>query len=224
MCVPPMAIMGAQMIMGLAAQKQQTAAQTAMYENQARLAEYNARLSERKAETIADNYAKQQRDLNNRMRLVAGQNRAEAGASNLDMAGSQLSLLASSFDAYNQDSVQLLQNQRNDVDAQAVQTGNYYSQAAGARASIANAKKAGRMQMLGTLLSGAASMAGYMNDYQKVSEPSQPTWVHDHMVANNYSQYGYQGAADMSNTGFSNYYRSGNYGFSTYNDYAKKKW
>lgn len=169
MCMHPVALMGMQMAMQMAATKQQTKAQVAMYNQQANIADYNAKLSERKAEQIADNYAKEQRQLNNRMRIVAGQNRAEAGASNLMMTGTPLAMLGAGYDAYNADSTTLLQNQRNDVDTQALQTWNYRNQAAGARASANNARRTGKMQMIGSLLSTAASISGYYHDYGKVA-------------------------------------------------------
>lgn len=228
MCMHPVAIMGMQMAMQMASIRQQTKAQVAMYDQQAKIADYNAKLSERKAEQIADNYAKEQRQLNNKMRLVAGQNRAEAGASNLMMTGTPLQMLGAGIDAYNEDSTTLLQNQRNDVDTQGIQTWNYRNQAAGARASAANAKQSGKMQMIGTLLSTASSISGYYNDYGKVSTGAasnsnlgyynNPYGFSDNMgklgLGNNVSSYGYNSfGGGMGKFSTNNYFNNNKRGW-----------
>ena len=96
-------------------QKQQYNAQSALYNAQAKAAEQNARISQVKQEQIAEQYAAQQSKLNDRMKLAAGQTAAQAGASGLQLSGSPLDALSSSYDAWRDDSSTLLQNQRNDV-------------------------------------------------------------------------------------------------------------
>ena len=81
MCMHPLAMLGIQAISGMMGAKAETKAQVAMYENQAKLAEYNTKMSERKAEQIADNVGREQKKLTETMRLAVGQNRNEAGAS-----------------------------------------------------------------------------------------------------------------------------------------------
>lgn len=177
MCMHPLAMLGIQAVTGIMGAQAETKAQVAMYNNQAKLAEQNAKMSERKAEQIADNYGREQRKLTNQMRIAMGQNRNEAGASNLMATGSVKDVMDSSYDAYREDSLQLLQNQRNDVDSQALQTWNFNQQKASALSGAANAKQAGRMKLLGTLLSTAASVHSYMNQYGKVGTTAQTSYT-----------------------------------------------
>ena len=81
------------------ATKQQASAQAAMNNAQAKVADYNAKLSETRQSQIADQYASQQRKLDDRMRLASGQAAAQAGSSNLQLSGSPLDVLGSSYQA-----------------------------------------------------------------------------------------------------------------------------
>lgn len=201
----PLAMLGIQAISGMMGAKAETKAQVAMYENQAKLAEYNTKMSERKAEQIADNAGREQKRLSDKMRLTLGQNRNEAGASSLMSTGSVKDVMDSSHDSYVADSLQLLQNQRNDVDSQALQTWNYRNQAANAYAGIQSAKQAGRMKMLGTLLSTAASVQSYLGDYGRVENPISrylsPTRTFSPGASGNANPYGFTSADSM----FSNF-------------------
>ena len=205
MCMHPLAMLGIQAISGMMGAKAETKAQVAMYNNQANLADYNARMSERKAEQIADNAGREQKRLSDKMRLALGQNRNEAGASSLMATGSVQDVMDSSHDSYVADSLQLLQNQRNDVDSQALQTWNYRNQAANAYAGIQSAKQAGRMKMLGTLLSTAASVQSYLGDYGRVENPISrylsPTRTFSPGASGNANPYGFTSADSM----FSNF-------------------
>ncbi|WP_164727596.1 hypothetical protein [Veillonella sp. CHU594] len=206
MCMHPLAMLGIQAISGMMGAKAETKAQVAMYENQAKLAEYNTKMSERKAEQIADNAGREQKKLTEKMRLALGQNRNEAGASSLMSTGSVKDVMDSSHDSYVADSLQLLQNQRNDVDSQALQTWNYKNQAANAYAGIQSAKQAGRMKMLGTLLSTAASVQSYLSDYGKIESPTStsyvsPTRTFSPGASGNANPYGFTSADSM----FSNF-------------------
>ena len=200
----PLAMLGIQAISGMMGAKAETKAQVAMYENQAKLAEYNTKMSERKAEQIADNAGREQKKLTEKMRLALGQNRNEAGASSLMSTGSVKDVMDSSHDSYVADSLQL-QNQRNDVDSQALQTWNYRNQAANAYAGIQSAKQAGRMKMLGTLLSTAASVQSYLGDYGRVENPISrylsPTRTFSPGASGNANPYGFTSANSM----FSNF-------------------
>ena len=116
MCGVP-AMMAAQLAQGIMQYKQvkqEAKAKAAMYQQQAQAAEQNAKISELRQDQIADKYANDQRKLDDRMRLMAGQTAAQAGASNMTLTGSPLDILISSYGTYQDDSSQLLQNQRND--------------------------------------------------------------------------------------------------------------
>lgn len=161
----PIALMAGQLVTQLWGQHQQTKAQTAMYNAQAQAAEANARISDRKQQDIA-NQALQERDkMDNKMRLIAGQNTAEAGATGLSMSGTPLQLMASSYDEYNKDINNWETNKNNSIYNEYLNGVNYRNEANSARAAAANAKTQGRLQMLSTILSGASSMYGLKQQY-----------------------------------------------------------
>ena len=81
------------MVGTLFTQHQQGKAQAAMYNQQARVAEANARISDRKQEQIADQALQERDKMSDKMRLIQGQNTAETGASGLMMAGTPLQLM-----------------------------------------------------------------------------------------------------------------------------------
>ena len=141
-------------------QRAQADAQANMYRAQAQAAEQNARIENRKQEQIADNYAHQQVALRARHRLAMGAQRAQTGAAGLDFAGSAMDILAAGEDAYRQDALNLLSNQRNDNYSSRVAESNYINQANQANAAASNVKRAARMSGLATILGTAASVYG----------------------------------------------------------------
>ena len=146
----------------------QADSQASMYRAQAQAAEHNAKIENRKQEQIADNYGQQQRELRARHRLAEGANRAQHGAAGLDMTGSALDILASGQEAYDQDKLTLLTNQRNDNYISRAQQMNYENEAGAARVAIRNTyadlerKKNGIKwnSILGTAASIAAPFIG----------------------------------------------------------------
>ena len=155
-------------------QRQQYKAQQAAYNAQAQAADANAkimeqnqRINERKAENIADAYAYQQGKLDDKRRLVRGQIAAAQGAAGLTGVGSGLDILGASNDAYYQDSMNLLQNQRNDIYSNRLENWNlenqkigYLNQASAYRSAAANVAQQGKLGMLSTLAGGALSIYG----------------------------------------------------------------
>ena len=118
MCLSVGMMMGLTALQGvsqIAATNQQAKAQQAYYDAQAQAAEQNADIQAKKGEQIAEQYAYEQQKLNDRRRLVAGQQAAAFGAAGISVdMGTALDLSDSSFRAYRKDSNQLLSNQRND--------------------------------------------------------------------------------------------------------------
>lgn len=167
-----------------AAQQQAEAARLqAKYQQQEAEAQYqNARIQNRKGEQIAEQYAEQQRQLDARRRLAVAQQTTQAGASGITGGlGSSLDIYNASMDAWNQDSLSLLSNQRNTMydnyvqevnirnqgNALVAQSANtrqqanqYDQQAVNLKAQASAAKSAGNWAMFGTLLGGATSMMG----------------------------------------------------------------
>lgn len=142
----------------------QADAQMAYYNAQADAAEQNARIQERRGEQIADQYLQQQQKLDDRRRLIRGQQAASAGASGLAAGGSVLDVMGSSEDAYRQDSLNLLSNQRNDTWSNYVNVVNYQNQANAFRASAENAEQQGKANKFNTILGTATSMFGIARD------------------------------------------------------------
>lgn len=152
------ALMGVQVASQLMGQRQQYKQQQRMYEAQAQAAQQNAAIISKQREQQAEAYAQKQKQLNDRFRLARGQARAEAGASGLTADGSVADILSSSEDAYKQDSVNLLQSQRNDSWNSYVNEVNYRNQANAYNAAASNARKQGHQKMFATLVGSAANI------------------------------------------------------------------
>ena len=153
------------MVGTLFTQHQQGKAQAAMYNQQARVAEANARISDRKQEQIADQALQERDKMSDKIRLIQGQNTAETGAGGLMMAGTPLQLMASSYDEYNKDIQNWETNKNNSIYNEYLNGMNYRNEASTARAAASNAKSQSRMAMLGTILSGASSIYGLKQQY-----------------------------------------------------------
>lgn len=165
----PIALTAASMVGTLFTQHQQGKAQAAMYNQQARVAEANARISDRKQEQIADQALQERDKMSDKMRLIQGQNVAETGASGLTMSGTPLQLMASSYDEYNKDIQNWETNKNNSIYNEYLNGMNYRNEASTARAAASNAKSQARMAMLGTILSGASSIYGLKGQYASKS-------------------------------------------------------
>lgn len=150
-------LMGLQTVMQLSGQHQQAKQQEQAYKAQAQAAQQNAAIMSRQREQQAEAYAQKQSQLNDRMRLARGQALAAAGSSGLTDSGSVSDILSSSEDAYRKDSMNLLQNQRNDAWSTYVNEVNYRNQASAYNAAAKNAKANGKMQMFSTLVGAAAN-------------------------------------------------------------------
>lgn len=141
MCSLMGAMIGLNVVQGIQrdrAIKNEARAQEAVYKSQARANEQNARIASRQQEQIAHQYAQQQEELNSRRRLIAGANRASAGASGYETAGSVDDVENANTDQYILDSMNLLGNQRNDVRDAYIQQVNYENAARADRASAKN--------------------------------------------------------------------------------------
>ena len=161
MCSVALALAGISTGLQMAGQYQQSRAQAAAYEAQAQAAYQNAKIQNRKTEQVSEQYAQQQRKLDAQRKLVVGQQTAQAGASGIaGNVGSALDVYGASMEAWNEDSINLLNNQRNDTWSGYVNEVNYRNQGNAAMANAKAAKQAGNIQMASTLLGAAASMYG----------------------------------------------------------------
>lgn len=160
MCSLAAGLMGAAGLFGYRQQVQQAEQQSNALKAQAEADERNAQIEGRKQEQMADNYAKDAKDLRNRQKLAQGAQRAQAGSAGIGFSGSQQDLLASSLSAYKEDQQTLLTNQRNDnYNSRVVQT-NYLNDAAQKRAEADNVVSSAKAQLIPTLLSTASSIVG----------------------------------------------------------------
>lgn len=159
----PIWLMAAQTVSQVAGQHQQAKAQERAYKAQAQAAEQNAAIEAKKAEQVAEAYAQKQRSLTDKMRLVRGQARAYAGASGGTDGGSIADILSASQEEYEKDSLNLLRSQRNDTWSSYVNRVNYLNQQSAALTAAKNAKQEGRQKMFATILGGASSIYGAMN-------------------------------------------------------------
>ena len=175
MCSLTLALTGLTTGLSMASQYQQSRAQAAALEAQSQAAQaqadaayQNAKIQNKKSEQMAEQYAQEQRRLDNQRRLVVGQQNAQAGASGIaGGVGSSLDIYNASMAAWNEDSINLLNNQRNTIYDNYVgevnlrnQGNEYMAQSANYKAQASAAKDAGTWGMIGTFLGGASSMIG----------------------------------------------------------------
>lgn len=141
--------------------QQQSKAQQAMYQAQADADRQNAARQNAISKQIAEQYAQKQDDLNDKFKLVRGQQVAAQGAAGLQGGvGSGLDLLASSAKEYQQDTINLLTDQRNDVLSSYTQEVNYRNSASANMAAKSNVKKQALFSTIGTILGTASSVQG----------------------------------------------------------------
>lgn len=117
-------------------------AQAQADEANAQARERNAQVEARKQEQIADNYGNEQRKLRDRQRIAAASLRAGAGAAGLDSStGSPFDIQSAGQEAYWQDQMTLLGNQRNDNFASRVTQSNYINEAGQLRNQAENNRR-----------------------------------------------------------------------------------
>lgn len=153
MCSLTLALTGLTTGLQMAGQYQQSRAQAAALNAQADAAEQNARIVNRKQEQVAEQYAQQQRKLDDKRRLVLGQQTAEAGAAGVQSGvGSSLDLYMTTMNAWREDSTNLLTNQRIQQNDLLNQQYGYEYEADVSRSQAKAAKQAGNWAMFGSAL------------------------------------------------------------------------
>lgn len=169
MCSITGAMLGMNILQGVnqyRSQRAQANATIQMYNAQADAASQNAKIAGRQREQVAESYLQKQMSLDAKKRMILGQHLASAGASGVDNGGSVLDMNSSVVDEYNNDSLNLLSNQRNDTWGAWTNEANYINQANGARASAANVRTQSKMAGLATILGTATSLIGGWNTYR----------------------------------------------------------
>lgn len=142
-------------------------AQEADYRAQAEAQEQNARVEHRRQESIADAYAQEAVKLRAKRRLAEGKSIANAGAAGIGVGGSLSDLLSSGEEAYQQDQMNLLTNQRNDNYGSRVTERNYkvaranaLNQANASARAADNVEEQAKWAGMATILGTAASVFG----------------------------------------------------------------
>ena len=173
--------MGLELMMGLTAargaldvlgQRSEAKAQAAAYENQARAEAHNAELARRRQEQIAERYAGEQRNVDAKMKLARGQTLAAAGNAGIEAtSGTVQDVLAGNREAYRQESMELLAEQRNDNYTERLKEYDAREREQASRTAAGNVKRAAKGKMWGTILSTADSMWGIKKKYGKAKSP-----------------------------------------------------
>ncbi len=162
-------------LMQYRAQKQNAAAQADYYRAVADQNKINAKIAEQQRSQLADNYAKQQKQLDDRRRILTAENNASAGASGLNGTGSVLDANASAYDEWKESSMNLLWNQRVATHDAWVQQANYMNQASANMAAASNVKKQARLAGLATLIGTAASVYSGVKDFSSSRTNTEST-------------------------------------------------
>lgn len=152
-------------LMQYRAARQQAKAESAYYSAMAEQNATNAKIAEQQRSQISDRYLQQQKQLDDRRRLIIAQHAADAGASGLTNSGSVLDADSAAYDQWKESSMNLLWNQRVDTHDAWVNQANYMNQASANRASAANARSQGRLSALSTLIGTASSVYTGLRDY-----------------------------------------------------------
>lgn len=152
-------------LMQYRAARQQAKAESAYYSAMAEQNATNAKIAEQQRSQISDRYLQQQKQLDDRRRLIIAQHAADAGASGLTNSGSVLDADSAAYDQWKESSMNLLWNQRVDTHDAWVNQANYMNQASANRASASNARSQGRLSALSTLIGTASSVYTGLRDY-----------------------------------------------------------
>lgn len=158
--------------------RQQAKAESAYYSAMAEQNATNAKIAEQQRSQISDRYLQQQKQLDDKRRLIIAQHAADAGASGLTNSGSVLDADSAAYDQWKNSSMNLLWNQRVDTHDAWVNQANYMNQASANRASASNARSQGRLSALSTLIGTASSVYSGLRDYRAASTTAGDTSLH----------------------------------------------
>lgn len=165
-------------LMQYRAARQQAKAESAYYSAMAEQNATNAKIAEQQRSQISDRYLQQQKQLDDKRRLIIAQHAADAGASGLTNSGSVLDADSAAYDRWKNSSMNLLWNQRVDTHDAWVNQANYMNQASANRASASNARSQGRLSALSTLIGTASSVYTGLKDYAGAKSAGDTTLHH----------------------------------------------
>ena len=159
MCLPvPLMIAGG--LIGAAGSVIQGNAQAKAYKAQAQVAENNARLAELQGARELERGAREEQKFRRQARQFQSSQRSALAASGAQMSGSALSVLADTSMGIEEDAAAIRFNTLQNKYERDVQAVNFRNEASAARASAKNARTAGWIGGLTSLLSTGVQVAG----------------------------------------------------------------
>jgi hypothetical protein len=152
-------------ILGAAGAKQQADAQAEAQNYNAKVADMNATLSERRARDALDRGRDEEQQKREQVSQVIGKQKAAMAANGVDLSfGSPLDTLVSTATLGELDALTIRKNAANEAYDYKVQAVNNRSDASLARANAKNTKTAGNLAAAGALLTGAGKAFGQYSD------------------------------------------------------------
>jgi hypothetical protein len=151
-------------VVSMAAANQQSKAQAAVYNSQAEANEQNAKIAQQQAKDAIQRGQVEEDQQRQKAARIKAQQQAQFAASGVDStSGSALDVLTDTMYLSELDAANIRYNAGQEAFGHNQQANNYLFQARSDRAAASNTRKAGRMQMFSTLISGATTMADRFN-------------------------------------------------------------
>ena len=161
MCDFGLALTAASSLLGAAGQKQQADASAEASSYNARVADMNATLSERRARDALERGKLEEQQKRNEVAQVAGRQKAAMSANGVDVSfGSPLDVLVDTATMGELDALTIRSNTAREAYDYQVQAANGRADANLSRANAKNTKKGGNLTAFGTLLTGAGKAYG----------------------------------------------------------------
>lgn len=160
MCSITIGLMAASAVMSAYGSYSQGQAQAAAAEAQAQQADYNAKIAEQQAQDAEHRGRIAEQNQRMKTAQVLGQQRAGFGASGFDLSGTALDILGDTAMVGEMDALTVRHNAEYEAWDRRQQAYGFQNEAAVARASGKNAKKAGMINAGTSLLGSAATIYG----------------------------------------------------------------
>jgi len=166
-------------LFGAYSQYQQGKAQQQAANYQADIEDRNAKLAMRQAEDATARGAQEELNLRRQTAKLKGSQIAAIGASGGDLSGSAIDLLTDTAHQSELDAANIRYNSQRERWGYEVQASNHRGQANAYRAAASNAKKAGTMGAVGSLLTGATSLSNSLYKKKKSTNTPQSVYSSD---------------------------------------------
>lgn len=151
-------------VISMAAANQQAKATASAYNSQASAADANAKLAQQQAQDAQERgRAAEEQQRQKAARFRASQKAAFAASGVDSTSGSALDVLTDTMYLSELDAANIRYNAGQEAQGFKQQANNYLFQGRSDRAAASNAKKAGRLQMASSLISGATTIADRWN-------------------------------------------------------------